>query len=68
MIACMGNVTHERFCPRLAGWPATWGPNERPTDRCAECNELVVYNPTVGEGPVRLVCIDCLHVGATLES
>jgi formylmethanofuran dehydrogenase subunit E len=49
----------------VAGWSASWGPTEKPTDRCAECGELVIYNPTLGEGPVRLVCIDCLHLGAT---
>ena len=57
------NTTRERFCPRAESWRATWGPNERPADRCADCGELVVYNPTAGEGAVRLVCIDCLMVG-----
>lgn len=55
-----GNVARERFCPRLDSWRATWGPRERLDARCAICGAGVVYNPTFGEGPVRLVCLDCL--------
>jgi len=33
-------IGRERFCPRAESWVATWGPNERPADRCAECGEL----------------------------
>lgn len=54
------DVENERYCPRLESWRATWGAGERVEDRCAECGAQVVYNPTQGEGPVRLVCINCL--------
>ena len=57
------NVAQERYCPGLDNWPATWGKHEREdiTDRCGECDALVVYNPTPGEGPVRLICLECLN-------
>jgi len=60
-------IGRERFCPRAESWVATWGPNERPADRCAECGELVIYNPTLGEPKPRLVCIDCLMLGYGLR-
>jgi len=56
------NTAPERYCPRWDSWVATRGPREtRPTDVCAECGLAVIYNPTLGEGPVRLVCIDCVE-------
>lgn len=59
------NIGQERYCPREDSWLATWGPGEKPDEHhCAVCSAAVVYNPTVGESPVRLVCLDCLHLGA----
>jgi hypothetical protein len=57
------NVGPIRFCPRAAGWPATRGPDERPTDRCSECGELVLYNRDLDALEVTLICIQCLMVG-----
>ena len=56
------NTLPERYCPRVDAWQATWGPRQthRASDVCAECGAAVIYNPTVGEGPVRLVCLSCL--------
>ncbi len=59
------NVTEERYCLR---WTAYRGHAETSDHRCAECGERVIYNPTVGEGPVRLVCLDCLHAGSSNET
>lgn len=57
----MSNVGQERYCPRLDVWLATWGRRDGPELTCAECGAEVLYNPTPGEGAVRLVCLDCLH-------
>jgi len=57
------NVSQERYCPRADSWVATFGQDERVTHHCAECGSGVIYNPTLGEGPVKLVCLECLHLG-----
>lgn len=64
------NIAEERYCPRVDSWLATWSaapyrPLPPADDHCAECGTLVIYNPTPGEGPVRLVCLDCLHASQT---
>ena len=56
------NVSHERYCLRKT-MVYDWG-RDTSNYRCAECGERVTYNPTPGEGEVRLVCIDCLHRGS----
>ena len=60
----MTNISQERYCPREDGWVATYGPSEKSGQhQCSVCGADVIYNPTPGEGEVRLVCIDCLHLG-----
>jgi hypothetical protein len=53
------NVDQERYCPRVKGWGGVIPPRD-PPDRCSVCSEPVYYTPTVGEGPVTLVCTVCL--------
>lgn len=54
------NVDQERYCPRVAGWGGVIPPRNPSTHRCSLCEEAVFYTPTVGEGPVTLVCTVCL--------
>lgn len=61
----MTNVEQERYCPRVDSWRATWAAapfnsSVPENQHCAECGAGVIYNPTLGEGAVRLVCLDCL--------
>jgi hypothetical protein len=50
------NVTQERYCLR---WhPCDWG-NDLGSYYCDTCRMRVFYNPTPGEGAIRLLCIEC---------
>jgi len=55
----------EQFCLRADRFMSS-------AHRCAECNWPVEYNPRPVDGPVRLVCMECLlasgtNTGASIE-